>query len=299
MSEIGVQETPCPEPSESSGSADVRTAAARSRVAQRFEALGDAAGRDVVQQMEESTRHVIQKLVGSLQTEIRSLRGEAGGEHTAPHEPDGSPAAQARKHASGRRPDRQAIELTIRKIHRQFQEAVGEWHRLAKAVEAIESEMVEMTYDRVFGNLFVRENERVDLPDLPEAVAVPEATEAPEAVPAPDAPDEEAPTPTEDSATTHLEEKVDDLIVLVRNHLLNGPQADAGGGEGLAEWTQGVAREIADQLRSTFALPTDLCGGGRERPEETPQDTGSARPSRQISLDDVASMIDEITRRNA
>jgi hypothetical protein len=293
---------------------------ARSRCAAQFRDAGESAGRSAVGKLERSTRRVIQELLGGLQRELLSSRSAPrparGAEspsrarHAPPPAAAVSGASASDRAVDGRAGDPAPTRPALEQIQERFRNAVSEWKLLLHEIQAVEHEIAETTFEKVFGNLFPDDGEAAA--GDPSAGRDADAGDAPPASPAPRPASAEgaarhgAAIACDDSPgatraggearlqeARQLEHKLDQLIDLVRDHVLRGERVDPA--RLPADWTRSVAREVANRLRESFPLSGEL---GTPRAGRDPEHPTPPAKSNRISLDDVAAMIDQITGRN-
>jgi hypothetical protein len=144
------------------------------------------------------------------------------------------------------------------------------WSKLAEDVRDLHQELQGQSFESCFPE-----------EKLEPAPAVPAAPEGPSSEPEPAA-ERAAAVPSEE-----LGQKLDELIRLVRNSMddrAGGPVAGV-----TPQLSQEIAREVAGRLQSALSgLKSAAASDGAGT-------TGAAAPEERIPLDDVASIIDQIT----
>ena len=286
------------------------------RARDRFRQLGDSTGGEVVTRLEKNAKRVIKDLVDGLQRDIVSVRSDSKSQQGQD---------SSRSITPDQRHDNDDLTPLVGRLRSHFENAAREWKDLVQEFEEVRSEIVGRTPESVFGSLFEKTENKSEAGSQEDPGQEPSAQETdssehivPDTPPPPHASasvdadgshdngagDGEDETPDDESVQTEdsthpeteshiLEEKLDDLLLLVRDHV---SKRDAGSQQKSIpeEWTHRIAKEVAHRLRESMNLSQPTTSPGNDGEAEKTVPTAQKR----ISIDDVAAMIDEITGNN-
>ncbi|MBI4583656.1 MAG: hypothetical protein HY717_06510 [Planctomycetes bacterium] len=240
--------------------------------------------------MDKTTRRAVQDILEGLKFElVRLMRGRLGqgnGPKTGPAVAAGTPAPPP--------PRRAGLHAALQDLEQRFQLAEGEWNSLLQAIEQVRSEMAGQTFDEIFG-LAPAPASGSEESSRPSGVPPPgppaPAASFAAAAQAPEKPASEPEGPALESQK-NLENKLDELLGLVRLQLAEKPRSQGELDSFPEGWTYRIAKEVVNRLKDNLALtPPAAAASADSRPAPPKSNTEP------IALDDVASMIDALNRR--
>jgi hypothetical protein len=215
------------------------------------------------------------------------------------------PIGAGRQERSGDLADPNAPVHMLDNIQRKFNEVSREWQHFVQEFEST----CDDDRDRIFEDLLhhlltrtaelggkLREREggaSAGIPHEPDTDELPgiDPREVDAVVAAP--PEHAAPPPAEQDRRGHLEEKLDQLITLFNAHVANKQLPVGGAAASLPpDLVSRIAREVVAKIRDSGALST----APSHPPADSGEDAAAKEPAR-ISLDDIASIIDHVTRQ--